>query len=65
VSAIADPQGVITWLNDAAKRMFGDLRGRSFFSIVAPEDVPFARRQLERKLAGAAATDYAVDVFTS
>jgi PAS domain S-box-containing protein len=64
-SVIADPEGVITWLNDAAMRMFGDLRGRSFFSIVAPEDVPFARRQLERKLGGGAAvTDYAVDVFT-
>jgi PAS domain S-box-containing protein len=63
-SAIADPEGVITWLNDAAKGMFGDLRGRSFFSIVSPEDVPFARRQLERKLGGAAATDYTVDVFT-
>jgi PAS domain S-box-containing protein len=63
-SAISDSEGVITWLNDAAKRMFGDLRGRSFFSIVSPEDVPLARRQLERKLSGAALTDYAVDVFT-
>jgi DNA-binding CsgD family transcriptional regulator len=58
------PRRCITWLNDAATETFGDLRARSFFSVVAPEDVPLARRQLERKLRGVLATDYEVDVIT-
>jgi DNA-binding CsgD family transcriptional regulator len=45
--------------------MFGDLRGRSFTTVVVPEDVPVVRQQLERKLQGAPFTDYEVDVFTA
>jgi len=64
-SAIADLEGVVTWLNDAAMELFGDLRGQSFFSVVAPEDVPVARRQLELKLGGGTpVTDYEIDVIT-
>jgi PAS domain S-box-containing protein len=64
-SMIADREGVISWLNDSATELFGDLRTRSFFSIVAPEDVPLAKRQLERKLGGeASVTDYEIDVVT-
>lgn len=63
-SLIGDREGLITWLNDAAIETFGDLRARSFFSVVAPEDVPLARRQLERKLRGVLATDYEIDVLT-
>jgi PAS domain S-box-containing protein len=64
-SAIVDSEGVVTWLNDAAIELFGDLRGRSFFDAVAPKDVPVARRQLELKLGGeATATDYEIDLLT-
>lgn len=64
-SAIVDREGVVTWMNDAAIELFGDVRGRSFFDVVAPEDVPFARRQLELKLGGdVPATDYQIDVMT-
>jgi PAS domain S-box-containing protein len=64
-SAIVARDGVVTWLNDAATELFGDLRGQSFFSVVAPEDVASARRQLERKLAGGTpVTDYEIDVIT-
>src|SRR5438309_7131020 len=37
-SFVAASDGTITWGNDAAERMFGDLRGRSFTTVVAPED---------------------------
>src|SRR5919198_1540487 len=64
-SVVVDREGAVTWLNEAAERSFGDLRGKSFASVVAPEDMPVVRRQLQRKLRGAQATDYAVDVFTA
>jgi DNA-binding CsgD family transcriptional regulator len=41
-SAIADQRGTITWLNAAARDAFGDLRGRPFVSVVAPEHVAVA-----------------------
>jgi DNA-binding CsgD family transcriptional regulator len=43
--------------------MFGDLRGRLFTDVVAPESVPVVRRQLARKLQGVPVTDYEADVF--
>ena len=63
-SVIANREGVVTWLNDAATELFGDLRGRSFFSVVVPEDEPLARRQLERKLDGVPVTDYEIEIVT-
>jgi len=64
-SFIAASDGTLTWGNESAKKMFGDLRGRPFTAVVAPEDVPVVQRQLERKLQGAPLTDYEVDVFTA
>ena len=64
-SFVAASDGTLTWGNQAAKRMFGDLTGRPFATVVAPEDVTLVERQLERKLRGAAVTDYEVDVFTA
>jgi PAS domain S-box-containing protein len=64
-SFVAASDGTLTWGNEAAKQMFGDLRGRPFATVVVPEDVPLVERQLERKLRGAPVTDYEVDVFTA
>src|SRR6266536_5605872 len=64
-SFVAASDGTITWENEAAEKMFGDLRRRPFATVVAPEDVPLVQRQLERKLRGAPLTDYEVDVFTA
>jgi PAS domain S-box-containing protein len=64
-SFVAASDGTLTWGNEAAKQMFGDLTGRPFATVVAPEDVPLVQRQLERKLRGASVTDYEVDVFTA
>jgi PAS domain S-box-containing protein len=63
-SAIVDDSGAVTWLNDAAAETFGDLRGRSFLSVVAPEDEALARRQLDRQLAGVPVADFEIDVLT-
>src|SRR5439155_25224857 len=64
-SFVAASDGTVTWGNDAAEKMFGDLRRRPFATVVAPEDVPLVQRQLRRKLEGAPFTDYEVDVFTA
>jgi PAS domain S-box-containing protein len=64
-SFVAGSDGTITWLNDAAERTFGDLRGRPFTTVVAPEHAGIVRRQLQRKLRGEPVTDYEVDVFTA
>jgi PAS domain S-box-containing protein len=64
-SFIAARDGTITWCNEAAKRLFGDLTGQPLTVVVAPEDVPLVQRQLRRKLQGTPFTDYEVDVFTA
>src|SRR5437762_9964301 len=49
---VIDPTGVIRWVNDAAKRLVGDVRGRQFTSVVAPEETRRAREHFARKIAG-------------
>jgi PAS domain S-box-containing protein len=51
-SYVIDPTGVIRWLNPAALRLVGDVRGRQFTSIVAPEETRRAREVFARNLAG-------------
>ena len=64
-SAVVDRSGVVTWMNGAARRIFGDLVGKPFTSVVAQEDAAFVQRQLARKLDGAQASEYKVDVFSA
>jgi PAS domain S-box-containing protein len=52
-SYVIDPTGVIRWVNPAARRLVGDVRGRQFTSVVAPEDTRRAREHFARKIAGA------------
>lgn len=47
-----DAQGVIRWLNPAARRLVGDVRGRQFTSVVAPEDTRRAREAFARMVYG-------------
>jgi PAS domain S-box-containing protein len=47
-----DRFGIIRWLNPAAQKIFGDVRGRQFTSVVAPEEVRRARESNTRKLLG-------------
>ena len=51
-SYLIDPQGVIRWLNPAARRLVGDVEGRQFTSVVAPEETRRARELFARRLLG-------------
>ena len=53
-SYVLDTRGVIRWLNPAAERLLGDVRGRHFVSVVAPEDRRRALELFDRKVMGAA-----------
>jgi PAS domain S-box-containing protein len=49
-SYVVDPTGVIRWLNPAAQRLVGDVRGRQFTSVVAPEESRRSREVFTRNL---------------
>jgi PAS domain S-box-containing protein len=51
-SYVIDAQGVIRWVNPAGKRIVGDVRGRQFTSVVAPEETRRAREMFARKIVG-------------
>jgi PAS domain S-box-containing protein len=51
-SYVIDPTGIIRWVNPAARRLVGDVRGRQFTSVVAPEETHRARQHFARKIAG-------------
>jgi len=51
-SYVLDQHGIIRWLNPAAKRLVGDVRGRHFTSVVAPEDTRRARERFARTIVG-------------
>jgi PAS domain S-box-containing protein len=53
-SYVLDTSGVIRWINPAARRIVGDVRGRQFTSVVAPEDMRRAREVFAQKIAGTA-----------
>ena len=57
-SYVLDTSGVVRWINPAAERLLGDVRGRHFTSVVAPEERPRAQELFTRKVLGTAeATD--------
>jgi PAS domain S-box-containing protein len=47
-----DSSGVIRWVNPAALRLVGDVRGRQFTSVIAPEETRRAREAFTRKIVG-------------
>jgi PAS domain S-box-containing protein len=53
-SYLIDPTGIIRWVNPAAQRIVGDVRGRQFTSVVAPEETRRARELFARKIVGGA-----------
>jgi PAS domain S-box-containing protein len=57
-SWIIDRARRVVWENDAAVRLFGDMRGRLYTSLVAPDYLPLAQEQFARKLLGQPVTDY-------
>ena len=49
---VIDAHGIIRWLNPAARKRVGDVRGRQFTSVVAPEETRRAREIFARNLVG-------------
>jgi len=65
-SYVIDETGVIRWVNTAARRIVGDVSGRQFTSVVAPEETRRAREVFARNLLGTApVTDSAVVLVDS
>jgi PAS domain S-box-containing protein len=64
-SYVLDTRGVVRWLNPAAEQLVGDVRGRHFTSVVAPEDRGRARELFSRKVLGTAAATDATGVLVS
>jgi PAS domain S-box-containing protein len=64
-SYVLDRTGVVRWINPAAERLLGDVRGRLFTSVVAPEDTRRARELFSRKLLGTAPATDATGVLVS
>jgi PAS domain S-box-containing protein len=51
-SYVLDKTGIVRWINPAAERLVGDIRGRHFTSVVAPEDGRRARELFTQKMLG-------------
>jgi PAS domain S-box-containing protein len=47
-SYVIDRHGIIRWVNSAAMELVGDVRGRQFTSVVAPEEEQRAREAFSR-----------------
>jgi PAS domain S-box-containing protein len=52
-SYLIDTNGIVRWLNTAARQIVGEARGRQFTSVVAPEETRRARELFARKIVGA------------
>jgi PAS domain S-box-containing protein len=51
-SYLIEPMGTVRWVNQAARRIVGDVVGRQFTSVVAPENTRRARELFARKIVG-------------
>lgn len=51
-SYIIDRGGEIAWLNPAAERVVGDVRGKRFTDVVSPDDRTRAKETFARKIVG-------------
>jgi PAS domain S-box-containing protein len=51
-SYVVDEHQIIRWLNPAARRLVGDVRGRQATSVVAPEDTHRAREAFAKHMVG-------------
>jgi PAS domain S-box-containing protein len=51
-SYVIDRHGLIRWINPAAEKLVGDVRGRQFTSVVAPEETRRAREAFSKHFVG-------------
>jgi PAS domain S-box-containing protein len=64
-SYVLDSTGVVRWINVAAEELLGDVRGRHFTSVVAPEDSRRARELFSRKVLGSSPATESTGVLVS
>ena len=64
-SYVLDTTGIVRWINPAAERLLGDIRGRRYTSVVAPEDTPRARERFAQKMLGSSPTSEATGHLVS
>ncbi len=65
-SYVVDTSGIVRWINPAAERLLGDVRGRQFTSIVAPEERRGARERFAQKMLGTStATEATGDLIST
>ena len=65
-SYVLDSAGVVRWANPAMGWLLGDIRGRPYTSLVAPEDRSRARELFSRKVLGTVtATDTTADLISA
>jgi PAS domain S-box-containing protein len=61
-SYVLDRSGRIRWLNPAARKLVGDVRGQLFTSVVDPETVGRAKSRFAAQMRGLPQPDATVDV---
>jgi PAS domain S-box-containing protein len=64
-SYVLDETGIVRWINPAAERLLGDIRGRHYTSVVAPEETQRAHELISRKLLGTASSTEAAGFLVS
>ena len=64
-SYVLDTTGVVRWINPAAERLLGDIRGRHYTSVVAPEESRRAHEQVSQKVLGTTPATEAPGVLVS
>jgi PAS domain S-box-containing protein len=65
-SYVIEANGIVRWVNPAARQIVGDVLGRQFTSVVAPENTRRARELFARKIVGGASvTDAATVIIDS
>jgi PAS domain S-box-containing protein len=64
-SYVLDTTGVVRWINPAAEKLLGDVRGRHYTSVVAPEERLRARELFARKVLGTSSATDATGVLVA
>ena len=55
-SYVLDEHGIIRWVNPAGRELVGDVRGKLFTSVVAPEEKSRAQDEFAKKVFGTTKT---------
>jgi PAS domain S-box-containing protein len=64
-SYVLDTKGFVRWINPAAERLLGDIRGKHYTSVVAAEERLRAQELFTRKVLGTAPATEATGVLVS